>query len=94
MTVHHRRSIRLRYYDYSQPGSYFVTICTYNHECLFGDVIDGEMVLNHVGRIVREEWLKSVCIRKEIDLDNWVIMPNHIQSDHLLPDSNPLQPNV
>jgi len=78
MNIHHRRSIRLRYYNYSRLGSYFVTICTHNHECLFGNVIDGEMVLNNVGRIVCEEWLKSVCIRKEIDLDNWVIMPNHI----------------
>ena len=73
----HRRSIRLQGYDYSLPGAYFITICTRNLECLFGTVVDGEIVLNQFGRIVSEEWVKTGEIRDEIQLDRWVIMPNH-----------------
>lgn len=72
-----RRSIRLQGYDYSRPGAYFITICTHNRECLFGTIIDGDMVLNQFGRIVSEEWVKTGEIRDEIQLDRWVIMPNH-----------------
>jgi len=75
--VHHRRSIRLQGYDYSRSGGYFVTICTENRECLFGDVIDGEMALNDAGRIAADEWTKTALIRDEIQLDEWVVMPNH-----------------
>jgi len=72
-----RRSIRLHGYDYSQARAYFVTICTQNRECLFGDVIDGEMVLNDIGKIVADEWMKSGESRNEIELDDLVVMPNH-----------------
>nr|BCX01830.1 MAG: hypothetical protein KatS3mg041_1876 [Bacteroidota bacterium] len=77
---HRRRSIRLKRYDYAQPGGYFVTICTYERAHLFGQVVDGEMVLNAFGRIVGEEWFRSAEIRAEIELypDEFVIMPNHI----------------
>jgi hypothetical protein len=51
---HLRRSIRLKRYDYTQPGAYFVTICTQDRVCLFGEVVDGEMRLNELGRVVRE----------------------------------------
>ena len=79
-TKHHRRSIRLPGYDYTQPGAYFVTICTHNREPLFGHVVNGEMVLNAWGRIVWEEWFRSAEIRAEIELfpDEFVVMPNHI----------------
>jgi hypothetical protein len=46
---HHRRSIRLPGYDYTQPGAYFITICTLNRECLFGEIANGEMVMNEMG---------------------------------------------
>ncbi|MGP1383331.1 MAG: transposase [Thainema sp.] len=75
---HHRRSIRLKGYDYSSPGAYFITICTHQRECLFGNIVDGEMQLNPFGEIVAEEWLRSQNIRQEINLDAWVVMPNHI----------------
>ena len=75
---HHRRSIRLQGYDYSQPGAYFVTVCTRNKEFLFGEVADGEMVLNDYGHIVEEEWHRSSDIRREIRLDAFVVMPNHL----------------
>ncbi|NCC26025.1 MAG: transposase [Deltaproteobacteria bacterium] len=72
-----RRSIRLQGYDYSQAGAYFVTICTQNRECLFGEIENGEMRLNDAGRMVADEWLKTAEIRDEIELDEWVVMPNH-----------------
>ena len=75
---HHRRSIRLRDYDYSQSGAYFVTICTWDRECLFGEIVDEVMVLNDVGNIARDEWLKTAEVREEIDLDEFVVMPNHV----------------
>jgi len=52
---HHRHSIRLDEYDYSQRGAYFVTICTRNRECLFGNLVDGKMMLNDTGKMI-EKW--------------------------------------
>ena len=74
---YHRRSIRLKRYDYSQAGAYFVTVVVYQRECLFGDVVDGTIVLNDLGRIVQSEWERSAEIRHEIELGTYVIMPNH-----------------
>jgi REP element-mobilizing transposase RayT len=75
---HHRRSIRLSGYDYAQAGAYFVTLCTHQRECLFGEVVDGEMRLNAFGCVVEEEWFASARIRQEIELDAFVVVPNHI----------------
>jgi REP element-mobilizing transposase RayT len=75
---HHRRSIRLKDYDYSQAGAYFVTICTYNRVCLFGEIANGKMHLNEYGETVCDEWLRSSIIRPNVELDEWVVMPNHI----------------
>ena len=66
--IHHRHSIRLKGYDYSQPGAYFVTICTKNRECLFGEIVECAMRLNEYGKIVIEEWFLSAKIRNEIQL--------------------------
>ena len=74
---HNRRSIRLKNYDYSQKGIYFVTICTQNHACLFGKILDGIMKLNEYGIIIRNEWVKLATTRDEIELDEFVVMPNH-----------------
>ena len=65
---------------HSQAGAYFITLCTYNQSHLFGDIIEGEMKLNDLGVIVREEWEKTAEIRKEIELDEYVIMPNHFHA--------------
>jgi putative transposase len=73
-----RRSIRLRGYDYSQSGSYFVTLCSADRQCLFGHIAAGEMRLSPIGRVVAGEWAKSAEIRPEIELDEWIVMPNHI----------------
>ena len=75
---HHRRSVRLHGYDYSQPGEYFVTLCTHRMQALFGRVVDGLMQLNDFGKVADEEWRKSAAIRRETELDDWVVMPNHV----------------
>ena len=75
---HHRRSTRLHGYDYAAPGAYFVTLCTHERACLFGEIIDGQMHPNAWGQIVEEEWLRSEEIRAEIILDAYVVMPNHL----------------
>jgi REP element-mobilizing transposase RayT len=74
---HHRRSSRLRGYDYSQAGAYFVTICAQDRECLFGDVVYGEMRLNDAGIMVRDVWLKIPGHFSYADIDEFVVMPNH-----------------
>ncbi len=76
--IHHRRSIRLKGYDYSQAGAYFITICTHERECLFGEIRDGQMHLNEIGKIVETEWLKTAEIRDNVELDAFVVMPNHL----------------
>jgi REP element-mobilizing transposase RayT len=78
--LHHRRSLRLKGYNYAHPGAYFVTICTHKQLPLFGHLVDGTMVLNQRGEIVREEWFRTVEIRTEIQLhpNEFVVMPNHI----------------
>lgn len=74
---HHRRSIRLQGYDYSQAGAYFVTICTQGKEYLFGGIENGEVASNEYGCVVRDEWLKTAEIRTEIQTGEFVVMPNH-----------------
>jgi putative transposase len=80
----HRRSIRLRDYDYAQAGLYFVTICTRGREYLFGNVVDGEIRLNDMGRIVRETWDALPTHYLGLQIDQSVIMPNHIHGILLL----------
>ena len=77
--IHHRRSIRLKGYDYTQPGAYFVTFCTYQRDEILGEVLHGEMKLSALGKIVQEEWFRTAQIREEIQLfdDEFIIMPNH-----------------
>ncbi len=75
---HHRRSTRLKGYDYAAEGLYFITLCTAQRQGLFGAVVDGHMELNLLGQIVANEWMKTPQIRSDFDLDGWVVMPNHI----------------
>ncbi len=75
---HHRRSIRLKEYDYSQPGAYFVTICTRERECLFGEIVDGEMRLNGAGQIMADAWRWLGVQYPYVGLDGSVVMPNHL----------------
>jgi putative transposase len=74
---HHRRSVRLKRYDYTGGNVYFVTICAYQKECLFGTIDKGEINLNTAGECVRKAWLGTADKRTNIRLDDFVIMPNH-----------------
>ncbi|NOZ29768.1 MAG: transposase [Chloroflexi bacterium] len=73
-----RRSIRLRAYDYTAPGAYFVTVCTHQRRCLFGEVVGGEMQLNALGRVAEWYWRRIPQHAIHVKLDAFVIMPNHI----------------
>jgi putative transposase len=76
--THDRKSIRLKEYDYSQPGEYFITICKHDKQCIFGEIVDEEIQLSKEGEIVKEEWLRTSIIRPDVKLDSFIIMPNHI----------------
>lgn len=78
--IHHRRSIRLKGYDYSQAGLYFITVCVQNRECLFGRIANREMILNDAGTMVQNEWLKLPERFKNIRLHEYVVMPNHFHA--------------
>ena len=75
-----RKEIRLKNYDYTQNGAYFVTICTQNREMLFGDVVDGVMVYNDLGKIAVEEIHNTNELRKNagICISHYIVMPNHV----------------
>jgi REP element-mobilizing transposase RayT len=75
---HHRRSLRLKGYDYSQAGAYFVTICTEDRTCLFGDVAGGQMHLNDAGRIILSQWEALPVRFSGVELDVFGVMPNHL----------------
>jgi putative transposase len=77
---HHRRSIRLPGWDYTQAGAYFVTLCTFQAECLFGQVVNGAIALNEYGQIVEEEWNNTGQLRPYVTLDTHVVMPNHFHA--------------
>jgi REP element-mobilizing transposase RayT len=75
---HHRRSIRLKGYDYSSEGAYFVTIVTYHRDLLFGRIMNGEMSLNSLGKIADECWRAIPDHFPFVELGAYVIMPNHV----------------
>jgi len=74
---HHRRSIRLRGYDYRAVGAYFITIVVQDRACLFGEVVDSEMRLSEAGRMVERWWLELNCRFPHVLTDAYVVMPNH-----------------
>ncbi len=76
--IHHRRSIRLKDYDYSQSGLYFLTICTQDRECKLGNIVNGEMVLNELGNEIDNVWKELPNHFPNIECDIYQIMPNHI----------------
>lgn len=83
--IHHRRSIRLQGYDYSRAGAYFITICTQNRECLFGNIIVGatprgcpEMALTHAGTMIQTIWDEIPFHYTGTEIDEFIVMPNHI----------------
>jgi len=84
--IHHRRSIRLRGYDYSQAVLYFITVCTHKRLNLFGAIENGEMILNDAGRIVEKYWLEIPEHYPNVVLHEHVVMPNHV---HGIVENNP-----
>ena len=74
----HRQSLRLKDFNYSQAGAYFVTICTKNRQCIFGEIQKGEMQLNVSGRVASAQWQQLPNRFTDLDLGEWVVMPNHI----------------
>lgn len=86
--IHHRKSNRLSGFDYTQNGMYFVTICAFNRACIFGDIVKGETHLNAIGEIVAEEWVKTSAMRHNVELGEWVVMPNHLHAIVMIDDGN------
>jgi len=85
--IHHRRSIRLRENDYSSSGAYFVTICTYQRECLFGDVVNGEMRMSEAGKIVAAVWEGLAERFPVVVFGDFVVMPNHFHGLLVIADA-------
>ena len=92
--IHHRHSIRLKGYDYTQQGAYFVTICTHQRNCLFGEIVDGEMKLNTNGEIARGSWLSIPRHFQNVELDEFVIMPNHLHGIILIVNNSEVEGEV
>ncbi len=87
-TKHHRQSIRLKDYDYSLPGVYFVTVVAHEHTCMFGEIKNGEMCLNQFGQIVRHAWFDLPCHYMRVELGTFCIMPNHIHGIIILNENS------
>jgi len=79
---------RLQDWDYSAPGYYYVTICTKDRFCCFGEIKDGEVRLSKIGKIVFEEWLMTPKLRSNVFLDDFIIMPNHIHGIIVIKNNN------
>lgn len=75
---HHRRSIRLNTYDYAQPGAYFITLCAQNRACVFGQITEGAIHTSSIGQSAQTQWQALPDRFPNIQLDTFVIMPNHI----------------
>ena len=92
--IHHRHSIRLKNYDYSQNGMYFVSVCAQNKECLFGKIINGKMELNDAGKIIAATWYDLPNHNIGIELDEFIVMPNHVHGIIMIvgAGSKPAQP--
>ena len=83
---HHRRSIRLKGYDYTQPGAYFVTLVAWGRECLFGELEGGEMHRNDYGLLVENEWRRLEKRFNRVIADEFITMPNHVHAILFLVD--------
>jgi putative transposase len=92
---HHRRSIRLKAFDYRTPGAYVVTVCTRYGECLFGQISEAQMRLFSSGQMVQSVWDEIPAHYPGVDADAFIVMPNHIHGIVvLLPDDIDPEPNV
>ncbi len=76
--LYHRKSIRLKNYNYSQAGAYYITIITRNRQCLFGNINDGKMMMNNAGKMIQTIWDEMPIYYDNIEIDAFIVMPNHI----------------
>ncbi|WP_244082256.1 transposase [Desulforhabdus sp. TSK] len=83
---HHRRSVRLTGYDYSLSGAYFITICTQNRECIFGEIEGDAMRLSDAGQIAVDSWEWLARQYDHVVLDEWEMMPNHLHAVIVITD--------
>ncbi len=90
-TIFARRSIRLKGYDYSLAGAYFVTVCTQNRLCLFGNVNNEQMTLNQAGQMVYEQWSELPKRFPESAIDEFTMMPNHLHGILIINDNETIQ---
>ena len=90
MSKHHRRSVRLNHYDYSQPGAYFITICTHNRRCMLGNINSEMAELFSTGNVAKKFWLEIPTHFQNVELDQFVIMPNHIHGVIKIYDHKPV----
>ena len=79
-----RKSIRLPGFDYSQPGAYFITVCTRNRASILGDVTEGKLCLNAAGRLAQAVWEELPQHYPHVHLDAWTVMPNHVHGIAIL----------
>jgi putative transposase len=86
---HKRRSIRLKGHDYSAAGTYFITLCTHQRDCLFGEIVDGVMQLNALGEIVQNHWMRLPKHHPNLRLDAFIVMPNHFHGILVLTQNHP-----
>ncbi len=90
--IHRRHSIRLKGYDYSLAGAYFVTVCTQNRLCLFANVNNEQTTLNQAGQMVYEQWLDLPKRFPESAIDEFTMMPNHLHGILIINDNETTQP--
>ena len=88
--IHHRRSIRLREFDYSKTGSYFITLICRDRHPIFGHIQNGIMCLNEFGSIAYQTWLETTSIRPNVALGDFIIMPNHMHGIVTIKEKSPL----
>ena len=88
--MHHRRSIRLKGYDYAQAGVYYVTLVTRHRVCLFGNIIDGEFNPNEAGIMVEKWWYELPHKFPRVETDDFIVMPNHFHGIILINDGSPV----
>ena len=95
--INNRRSIRLTGYDYSQSGMYFITICNQDKDCLYGEIMKGEMILNDAGNMINKWWNKIPEKFNAFELDTYQIMPNHFHAiiiNNTTVGANPIAVNL
>ena len=86
---HARRSIRLPSYDYSRAGAYFVTLCIQGRECLLGEVVNDRVELSDMGHFVKEAWEGLAMQYSYVELDEYVVMPNHLHGVIVISSETP-----